>query len=392
MNIAGHGTAVTLLLDGDGKAQDFSVTPDADSEVPVGSVFVGRVEKLDRKTNGAFVRIAGGRIVFLPIRKNQTCGSFCMAASRPAEAQIRSGDVLLVQIDGEAVKTKLPHARGEIHLSGRFLAVTSGKPGLHFSSRLSPKDKIRLREETEKADPLFKEHCVIVRTAARSASGSEIAEELSDLCGRIDRMITIGKTRPAGTCLYRPFPWKHLLERLQSGDIVETDIEEVRDHAAKAGLSCVYHGSDGEEENALYRIYRIPAYLDRLTARRVYLKSGATLIIEQTEAFVAIDVNSGKFSKNLSHEDMARRLNFEAADAAFEQIRLRSLTGTILIDFLNMGKENEKELLTHLNGLAAKDPVTTVVVDITKLGIAEITRERTRLSLAEQLRNLKSRE
>ncbi|MCI1306126.1 MAG: ribonuclease E/G [Lachnospiraceae bacterium] len=390
MNIAGHGTAVSLLQDDGGDPLDFSVLADSDSEVPVGSIFVGKIEKLDRKTNGAFVRICGGRMVFLPIRKNQTCRDFCMITKRPPEAQPHAGDALLVQIDGEAVKTKLPHARAELNLSGHYLALTTGVPSLHFSSKLSAEEKERIRLELAAEDEPAPLYCTIVRTGAAGASGSEIRAEYNELCKKLEQITTVGRTRIPGTCLYRPFPWQHLLERLQHQDLIETDLPGVRERAENSGIRCVCHDPAPEDGMSLYRKYRIPALLDRLTSRRVWMKSGATLIIDQTEAFVAIDVNSGRFSKNVTHEEMARRLNFEAAKTAMEQIRLRSLTGTILIDFLNMNQEHEAELLAYLEELAAKDPVKTVAVDITKLGIAELTRERTRLSLAEQLRRLKS--
>lgn len=389
MKIAGHGTAVSLLLGSGGEKLDFSILPDEDSEVPVGSVFTGKIEKLDRKTNGAFVRICDGRMVFLPIRSSQTCRDFCMITNRPAEAQLHAGDSLLVQIDGEAVKTKLPHARGEINLSGRYLAITSGAPSLHFSAKLSGGQKRRLRRELNLEAGSVPEHCTIIRTGAADAPGDAIREEYTLLSDRLEQITTVGKTRVLGTCLYRPFPWQHLFEYLQDGDLVETDLPEVREQAQQSGIRCAYHEPE-QSGAALYQKYHFPAILSRLTSRRVWLKSGATLIIDQTEAFVAIDVNSGKFSKNLTHEEMALRLNLEAADAAMEQIRLRSLTGTILIDFLNMDAAGEERLLEHLRELARQESVKTVVVDITKLGIAELTRERTRLSLAEQLKRLKS--
>jgi ribonuclease G len=392
MKIFGCGTSVSLLRESDGTLLDFSVLSDSDREVPVGSVFVGRVEKIDRKTNGAFVRICGGRMVFLPIRKNQTCRDFCMITKRPPEAQLHAGDMLLLQIDGEAVKTKLPHARGELNLSGHFLVLTNGTPALHFSSKLPAEEKVRIRKEFGDENETFLKHCTIIRTAAFGARGEEIRAEYERLSWKLEQILTIGKTRPYGTCLYRPFPWQHLFERLQTQDMVETDIDEVRIRTENSGIRCSYYHPDEGNGLQLYQKYKIPSLIDHLTAKRVWLKSGATLIIEQTEAFAAIDVNSGKFSKNLTHEEMAMRLNFEAADAAMEQIRLRSLTGTILIDFLNMTPDDETKLLTYLETLAARESVKTVAVDITKLGIAELTRERTRLSLSEQLQRLKSKD
>lgn len=382
-----EGTAA-LLIDEEGRHQAFSLLGRDEEDAPVGSIFVGQVSKMDRRTNGAFVHIGSGRMVFLPMKKNETCRDFCMITDRPKEEPLRNGDLLLVMIDGEAVKTKLPHASGKISLAGRYLVVTSEPPALHLSGRLDKETRQRLRESFDRENPDILRHCCIVRTAAKDASGDELAMELDALQAQLDSILEYGKTRTIGTCLYRPFPWKEYFDRLSPEDLVLTDREQAVEAAKIRGLSCVDRTEEADR-SSLAREYSMMTLLDRLTARRVWLKSGATLLIEQTEAFVAIDVNSGKYSGSLSHEEMARKLNLEAADEAFRQIRLRNLTGVILIDFLNLNTEHETELLSHLRSLAAADPIKTTAVDITKLGIAEIARERMHRSLSEQVRRFK---
>ena len=109
-------------------------------------------------------------------------------------------------------------------------------------------------------------------------------------------------------------------------------------------------------------------------------------MIQQTDAFVAVDVNSGKYSSKKQPQEIYKKINLEAADALVRQLRLRNLSGMILVDFINMKKqEDQEELFAHLRTLAANDPIETMVIDITPLGIVEITRKKTRKPLAEQI-------
>ena len=138
----------------------------------------------------------------------------------------------------------------------------------------------------------------------------------------------------------------------------------------------------------LYQLYGLGRRLERLQAKRVYLKSGGYLVIEQTEAFVAVDVNSGKYSGKLGREDAAYKINLEAAAEVLRQIRLRQLSGSVLVDFINMKQaEHVRGLMQMLTEAASEDPVKTTVVDMTPLGIVEITREKRYPPLAQQLLN-----
>ena len=137
---------------------------------------------------------------------------------------------------------------------------------------------------------------------------------------------------------------------------------------------------------SLASLYGLQTKLENAISRKVWLKSGANLIIEQTECLTAIDVNTGKNIKGKVAEETIFQVNKEAAKEAAIQIRLRNLSGIIIIDFINMNnKQQEEELLAYLRELVSKDPVTTVVVDMTPLGLVEITRKKINMSLQEQL-------
>ena len=139
----------------------------------------------------------------------------------------------------------------------------------------------------------------------------------------------------------------------------------------------------------LYKLYRLETIFSEALQEKVWLKSGGFLVIQQTDAFVAIDVNSGKYSSKKQPQEIYKKINLEAAEEIVHQLRLRNLSGMILVDFINMKKEeDQKELLDTLAQLSASDPAELTVIDMTALGIVEMTRKKTRKPLAEQLRVL----
>ena len=140
----------------------------------------------------------------------------------------------------------------------------------------------------------------------------------------------------------------------------------------------------------LSKLYRLEKSLEEALDRKVWLRSGGFLIIEQTEAFVSIDVNSGKFSDKKNTRETFRKINLEAAREIAFQLRLRNLSGIILIDFINMEEEEDKkELLRLLQSYLKKDPVKAAVVDMTPLNIVEVTRKKVEKSLEEEMKRRK---
>lgn len=136
----------------------------------------------------------------------------------------------------------------------------------------------------------------------------------------------------------------------------------------------------------LIKLLSLETQLERLLSKKVWLKSGGFLLIEPTEAFVVIDVNTGRYTGKKTGEETFLKINMEAAEEIAKQLRLRNLSGIILIDFINMKQpENKKMLIETLKAEIAKDSVRTVFVDMTRLNIAELTRKKVRKPLYEQL-------
>ena len=136
----------------------------------------------------------------------------------------------------------------------------------------------------------------------------------------------------------------------------------------------------------LSKLYSLDTALERALSKRVWLKSGGYLVIEPTEAMVVIDVNTGKYTGKKSQEETIVKINLEAADEIGRQLRLRNLSGIILIDFIDMEKElHKKQVMEALQRAVSKDPVKTVVVEMTRLNLVEVTRKKVRKPLYEQI-------
>lgn len=200
-----------------------------------------------------------------------------------------------------------------------------------------------------------------------------------------EKTAVYGRSRTCFSCVYETEPFymnavrdtysKHL-------DEIVTDIPEVFEHIV-AYLKEVSHGEENKVrlyEDALlplYKLYRIGMVLEEVQKQKVWLKSGGFLVIQQTEAFVSIDVNSGKFTGKKKAEETYRKINLEAAGEIARQLRLRNLSGIILIDFINMENPDHQDELFHvLQKHLRKDSVKAKAVDITPLHILEMTRKK----------------
>lgn len=289
---------------------------------------------------------------------------------------IRSGDIYVGHVERVAENS-----------GGVFVKITPKETGFLPFNRLSdavyaaPKkddqikagDELLVQVETESHE----DKQAVLNCRLKIPENRTLLEEIREK----------GIHRPYGTCLYRfPDPWKYLLKKYgaKSFSRIVTDIPEVYEDLG--GSADLYE----DPMLRLYKLYEFGALLDKLNSRYVWLKNGGSLIIEQTAAFVCIDVNSAKASGKKEREDHLLSVNLEAAEEAFGQIRLRQLSGTILIDFITMKDEEHKQaLMERCRELAAEDPVFTDVIDLTALGILEVTRHKVKRSLKAQIAALK---
>ena len=376
----------TVLFDGQ-KAVEFSICPEQKHSI-LGSIYVGQIEKIQENINAAFVRIQPHMNGYLSL---DDC-SHAILKTRKKTEQLKAGDELLVQVDKEALKQKLPRLTTNLTVSGKYLVLSTGRRSLNFSRKLNAEDKKQLKRLlSEVYDGNFG---VVVRTNAPEASEEELKTEYKDLREQLDRICRYGISRSCCSCLLQSTgEWIGALKQYSFHSLSEV----ITDHAGVYAEVESYLKKTGSEDQVRLTLYQDPllplrnlyslnSLMNSLKNQTVWLKSGGFLVIQQTEAFVVIDVNTGKYSGSKTTEESFRRINREAAEEIAVQIRLRQLSGIILVDFINMEQPlYQKELMEYLQALVREDPVKTKVVDITRLHIVEMTRQKEKKSFTEQL-------
>ena len=352
-----------------------------DLQNTIGAVYICRVQKYLPNIRAYFVEIAPGTICFLP------ASELCPGQS------LKTGDEIPVQIIREAQKTKQPTVTAKLSISNKYAAISLGSPRTGYSNKLSRENKAEIAswiKESHITDD-FTEMGLIVRTAAQNCDKASFLESTQELIQEFRHLIQASVHQNALTCL-RPAPsgCQAVLETLvydhEYREIITDDREiygELKERADVKAPIRLYEDS----QFTLTKLYGLESKLETGLERCVWLKSGAYLVIEPTEALTVIDVNSGKFepSKHKGADEQIYEVNREAAEEIAIQLRLRNLSGMILVDFINMNSEEEKSsLIKLLTSLVSTDRFMTKVVDITALGLMEITRKKISKPLAEQ--------
>lgn len=363
-----------------------------EKETLLGNIYVGRVEKLAPGIRGAFVSFAEQQSCFLDLSRVKE--GYLLKKAPGTELHV--GDEIVVQIQREAQKTKLPSATAELSLSGSALALYYGKPEISCSGRLLPEQKKRLKELGSRIFPeLFGGSLpfgVIFRTASADASEEEIRQEYLELSEKLARIVQYGTMRSLYSCLYRASDAVPELVKRYAPSVSElvTDDRETYEICREYLERHDFHDCRltwyEDQLTTLTKKENLENHVKQALDKRVDLPSGGFLVIEPTEALTAIDVNSGKQLGGRKNTFLYS-VNQEAAREIARQIRLRGISGLILVDFINMPeKEQEERLLGFLQGLVREDPVPTKVVDMTALHLVELTRKKIRRPLAEQMK------
>lgn len=364
----------------------------------IGDIFVAKVVNVAKQINAAFIDYMPNKKGYLPIHS----GYVPIITNRSYDGRILAGDEIIVQLEKEAVRTKEPVFTMNLSLAGKYSVVSYANPYKGVSNKCSKVQKEQLRT----AIPQDTEYGVVVRTNAallldtacvkeqeQKGRLQPVTDEITELGKKMSTLLRDGMHR---TCYSRirqsPPPYLTSMrdERNRYQQIVtdsRTLYGELKEFISlympeqPVDIS-LYEDSD----YPLKKLYRVETRLEELLSQRVWLKSGAYLVIERTEAMYVIDVNSGKNITKKDNAEYIYQINMEAADEIMRQIRLRNLSGMILVDFINMedGKK-DAALLQELRALAKKDRILTSVVDITALGLVEITRKKTTKSLYEQM-------
>lgn len=386
----------------DNRLEYFKVLPD-DDELPVGSIVTGKVKNIVPNIQAAFVALDDKQHMgFLSLHNLE----HVIVTNRNFQGTLHQGDEILVQITREPIKTKEAAVTTDIHLSGKYFVVQPGSGRLLFSKRLSPRVKELLLQILSAKAFVTKEKQLIgmddldimVRTEAANAMHSKFfSEELAELVTAYRTMLSKASMRPCYTVHAKPTHWLDEIQKdlascgFQIDEYVSDNIQTIT--ALKELLSKEDSGSEAPVKIRLYddtalslqSLYGLNSKIEELLHKNVWLPSGGYLCIEPTEAMVVIDVNSGKsIRKGSDEETLFLTVNKEAAEEILRQLRLRNLSGMVLVDFINMkNSENEKVLKSLVSEYAKQDFAKINVYDFTRLGLLEMTREKKRKALHE---------
>lgn len=360
------------------------------SDSILGNIYIGKVKNIQKNIQAAFVEIENGIMCYYSMAEK---ASPCFVNVKKNNV-LKIGDEMIVQVSKEGIKSKLPYVSSNLNFTGRYLVLTSERKELGFSGKLKKEEKKQIREILK--DKIPENVGIIVRTNCRDAQEEEILHELEELMKRYEAVLQKGKSRVCFSVLEKSMPeYVQILQNLYSQDLEEivTDKQELYECAVqylkgyKQQEKIVRYYED--KLLPLYKLYNLEKAFEQAQNERVWLKSGGFLVIQQTEAFVCIDVNTGKFTSKKDMQETFRKINLEAAKEIAWQLRLRNLSGIILIDFINMERDEDKEeLMQTLQRYLWQDSIKGTVVDMTELNIVEVTRKKVRKSLAEELKEL----
>lgn len=353
----------------------------------IGNIYVGKISNILKNINALFVDIS----------KDETC--YLSLEDYTLDKAPKLGQDIIVQITKDKIKTKQASVSMELSLTGKYIVVNT-------SSLIGVSSKVKSSLERERLKAIFvralqsflsntsesiKEAIKdisfggILRTDALLIDEQIIEEEAIILLRQLSMIIQKAKYS-------KPYYLVHEANKLYYDDVIKyiqcdcnvvTDIKELYDQILSDNniedkTKLKYHN----DNITLSTLYSLNTVVRKALNKNVYLKSGAYLVIEPTEAMTVIDVNSGKAIKGNNKEDIALKINKEAALEISRQLKLRNMSGIIIVDFISMKTEGYNEILMdYLKKCVVRDKIPVSVIDITRLGLVELTRKKVRKPL-----------
>jgi ribonuclease G len=398
INVSPLETRVAVV--DDGMLQAIQVERSAHRGI-VDNIYLGRVVRVLPGMQSAFVDIGEQRTSFIHASDITPLGKDGLEdrhrRSDDIRDLLREGQDLLVQVSKEPIGSKGARLTTRISVSSRYLVYTPRSSHIGVSQQIDDsRERDRLRDQLQRlvAEAGMEEAGgFILRTAAEGVGEPEIAADLRFLERLWQTVLTRASEQAAPRRLYEDWQLYHrairdmarsdlsriLIDSAETFAVVE---EFCRDFVPEvAPLLEHYRG-----ESPLFDRYRIEDEIDKALQRKVELKSGGYLIIDQTEAMTTIDVNTGAFVGRSNAEETRYKTNLEAAAVLARQLRLRNLGGIIIIDFIDMkDPEHRRQLTRTLEKALESDPAPTTVSSVSELGLVQMTRKRTRDSLEHSL-------
>ena len=357
----------------------------------VGNVYLGKVQNVLPSMEAAFVDIGKGRNAVLYAGEVNFDASGLEGQPKRIESALKAGQSVIVQVTKDPVGHKGARLTSMVSLPGRYLVYVPGASMTGISRKLPDTERNRLKHILKKVTP--ENAGVIVRTAAEGAAEAELDRDVSRLAAQWENIERKAKTANAPALLYgepdltirvvRDVFNEDFHKLIVSGEEGWDTIDEYVRYVAPHLADRLNRWEDTDDD--VFAAYRIDEQLAKALERKVWLPSGGSLVIDRTEAMTVIDVNTGKFTGQGGNlEETVTRNNLEAAEEIVRQLRLRDVGGIVVIDFIDMVLESNRELvLRRLLECLARDRTKHQVAEVTSLGLVQMTRKRVGAGLLE---------
>ena len=391
INVTPQETRVAILAAG--VVQELLVERSA-SRGLVGDIYMGRVARVLPGMQSAFVDVGLERAAFLHVADIFRKGSD--ETPKPIEKILAEGQPVLVQVVKDPIGTKGARLSTQVSIAGRLLVYLPHDPHIGISQRIEGEGgRQQLRERLKGLVPADEKGGFIVRTLAESASDDELRTDLDYLrhLWQVIRERSLGGDGKPPQRLYQELSLaQRVLRDMVSADTARVVVDSRENFQKLTAFAQSYMPKvlgkleHYTGERPMFDLYNVEPEIEKALSRRVDLKSGGTLVIDQTEALTTIDVNTGGFVGSRNFDDTVFKTNLEAAQSIARQLRLRNLGGIIIVDFIDMeSEEHRSAVLEELKRALARDRTRVTVNGFTALGLVEMTRKRTRESLAHVL-------
>jgi ribonuclease G len=363
----------------------------------VGNVYAGRVARVLPGMQSAFIDIGLERAAFLHVADLQRDESATQGREHappvPIEKQVFEGQTLVVQVIKDPIGTKGARLSAQISIAGRLLVFLPQDGRIGISQKIGShelREQLRQRMQALVGDAAGG---FILRTNAEEATDAELAEDIAYLRKTWSNIRERAVKAAAGSLLHQDLNLAQRVLRDMTNEQTQSvridsrmQFDELRAFGEQYTPSAVARLQHYQGERPIFDLFGVDQEIERALARRVDLKSGGYLIIDQTEALTTVDVNTGGFVGTRNFDDTIFKTNLEAALAIARQLRLRNLGGIVILDFIDMAREEHREaVLAELRKQLARDRTKVTVSGFTQLGLVEMTRKRTRESLAHML-------
>ncbi|UIJ34403.1 Rne/Rng family ribonuclease [Allobranchiibius sp. GilTou73] len=375
----------------DGVLVEHYVSRDSQQSSMAGNIYLGRVQNVLPSMEAAFVDVGRGRNAVLYAGEvNWDAAGLENGQAKRIENALKSGATVLAQVTKDPIGHKGARLTSQISLPGRFLVYVPGHAMTGISRKLPDTERARLKKILKEVVPA--DAGVIVRTAAEGASEEDLKADVERLQGTWDKIQSDAKTGHAPSLLHgEPDLALRVIRDVFNEDFTKLVIsgdrawDQVQGYLQAVAPDLAGRLEKWTGEQDLFTVHRVDEQLAKAMDRKVWLPSGGSLVIDRTEAMTVVDVNTGKFVGSGGNlEETVTKNNIEAAEEIVRQLRLRDIGGIIVVDFIDMVLESNRDLVVRrLLECLGRDRTKHQVAEVTSLGLVQMTRKRVGSGLIE---------